>query len=89
MANRFYIETIDGRASFYNKCYVEENDQGEKVLTSYTTQVMKITAEGVPVRLWAGYSQTTQRHINAFLDFYGLSQYIGKANTQKLDLVEA
>ena len=83
---KFYIDPIDGRKSFYNKCIVTEQDNGEKVLTSYTTPVMKITTEGEPVRLWSGWSATTQRHIDAFLTFYGLSQHRGKAATSKLRL---
>lgn len=58
---KFYIDPVDNRKSFYNKCSVTEYDSGEKVLTSYTTPVMKITKEGEPVRLWGGYSATTQR----------------------------
>lgn len=83
---KFYIDPVDNRKSFYNKCSVTEYDTGEKVLTSYTTPVMKITKEGEPVRLWDGYSATTQRHIDAFLSFYGLAQHCGKAATSKLKL---
>ena len=82
----FYIEPIDGKKSFYKKCSVTEYENGEKVLMSYTTPVIKITTEGEPVRLWDGWSATTQRHINAFLAFYGLYQYIGKAGTCSLRL---
>lgn len=78
----------DRAKSFYGKARISEKDNGEKVLTSYNTEVCKITAAGSFVRLWGGYSATTMRHINSFLSFYGLNgggkswrnaQEIGKA----------
>lgn len=68
----FYLHPVDGRKSFYRKACVTVTKAGEKVLRSYTTDVCKITADGQFVRMWNGYSATTMRHVNSFLDFYGL-----------------
>lgn len=59
--------------SFYGKAFVIEKDNGEKVLQSYETEVCKITSGGEFVRLWDGYSATTMRHINSFLQFFGIA----------------
>lgn len=62
----------DRAKSFYGKAKVIEKD-GETVLLSYDTEVCKITASGKFVRIWNGYSATTMRHINAFIDMFGIS----------------
>ena len=59
------------RKSFYGKARVVEN-RGIKTLYSYNTAVCKINRNGKFIRLWAGYSATTMRHVNAFLDEYGI-----------------
>ena len=59
--------------SFYSKAKVIEKDNGEKVLQSYNTEVCKITSGGEFVRMWDGYSVTTMRHINSFLELVGIS----------------
>lgn len=61
----------DRRKSFYGKAKIIEKDNGEKVLQSYDTEVCKITCSGEFVRMWGGYS-TTMRHINSFLQFFGI-----------------
>lgn len=63
----------DRRKSFYGKAKVIEKDNGETVLQSYDTEVCKINPNGEFVRLWDGYSSTTMRHINSFLQFFGIS----------------
>lgn len=63
----------DRAKSFYGKAKVIEKDNGEKVLQSYNTEVCKITSGGEFVRLWSGYSVTTMRHVNSFLNFFNLS----------------
>lgn len=69
-------ELIPGRydrvKSFYGKARVIEKDNGEKVLQSYNTEVCKITSNGEFVRMWSGYSVTTMRHINAFLELFNI-----------------
>lgn len=62
----------DGAKSFYRKAVVIEKDNGEKVLQSYDTEVCKIDSNGEFIRLWSGYSLTTMRHINAFLELFGI-----------------
>lgn len=61
-----------GRAkSFYGKANVIETD-GETLLQSYDTIVCKIDKSGEFVRMWEGYSATTMRHINAFIEMFGI-----------------
>lgn len=67
------LPTMDNRKSFYGKAKVIEKDNGEKVLQSYNTEVCKITEGGEFVRLWSGYSATTMRHVNSFLQFFGIA----------------
>ncbi len=69
---KFNLPCLDSRKSFYGRAQVTEYANGEKVLTSYNTEVCKITPAGEFVRLWDGESATTIRHINSFLSFYGL-----------------
>lgn len=66
------LPALDNRKSFYGKAKVIEKDNGEKVLQSYNTQVCKITASGEFVKMWDGYSVTTMRHINSFLQFFDI-----------------
>lgn len=68
----FYLPCLDHCKSFYGKAKVIEQDNGEKVLQSYNTQIAKITTGGELVRLWSGNSQTSSRHFNSFCKFYGL-----------------
>jgi len=72
---KYYLSPMgyERAKSFYNKAVVIEKDNGEKVLQSYNTEVCKITANGEFVRLWSGYSVTTMRHVNSFLQFVGIS----------------
>lgn len=70
----FDLPVMCGREkSFYGKAKVIEQDNGEKVLQSYNTQVCKITSNGEFVRMWSGYSVTTMRHVDSFLSFYGIN----------------
>lgn len=64
---------MDGRKSFYGKAKVIEKDNGETVLQSYNTEVCKIISGGEFVRLWSGYSVTTMKHINSFLQLVGIA----------------
>lgn len=75
----FELPCDDGHKSFHQKARVRENARGEKLLFSYGTAVCKLDAGGNFVRLWDGYSATTQRHINSFIRFYGSRQQCGKA----------
>lgn len=75
----------DWAKSFYGKAKVIEMDNGEIILQSYNTVVCKITSNGEFVRLWSGYSVTTMRHINSFLQLFDIAGG-GKAwwNAQKI-----
>lgn len=69
----YELQPNDGHKSFYGKARVIEKDNGEKVLQSYNTEVCKVTSCGRFVRLWSGYSATTMRHVNSFLDLVGIA----------------
>lgn len=70
------LKPADNRKSFYGKAHAEIN--GDTItLISYNTRVLRIQG-GEIVRLWGGWSATTQRHINAFLATFADGQS-GKA----------
>lgn len=79
----FELPCFDSRKSFYRKAWVKECANGEKLLQSYKTIVCKIDANGRFIRLWCGYSATTQRHVNSFLLFYGMTNKGGKQEWEK------
>lgn len=62
----------DRAKSFYGKAKVIETD-GEMFLQPYDTTVCKIDKSGEFVQMWSGYSATTMRHINAFIEMFGIS----------------
>lgn len=68
----FDLPCLDSRKSFYGKAQVIENKDGSKYLRSYETIVCSIDASGKFKRHWSGYSPTTMRHVNSFLEFYGI-----------------
>ena len=72
----------DSARSFYGKATVTEYSNRLSILTSYKTEVAAIK-DGHPVRLWDGYSATTQRHINEYFTQNGISA-TGKAEWLKL-----
>ena len=66
----------NGQKSFYGKAVAEIN--GDTItLRSYGTAILRLTGDKL-VRCWHGWSQTTQKHINAFLTIYGVGE-CGKA----------
>ena len=78
----YNLYPIDNRKSFYGKATVFVWDNDDIELKSYDTIVCRIH-NGVFERLWDGYSATTMRHINAFIDTYGINGG-GKAWWQSL-----
>lgn len=68
----FELKPIDGRKSFYGKAKVVRELSGAYTLKSYDTAVAYIDSEGRFHRLWGGYSTTTMRHVNAFLNAFGI-----------------
>lgn len=69
---KYEIIPQNGRKSFYVKAIVTE-ENGNKILTSYTTDVARIDAQGHFARLWNGYSATTMNHVNSFRIMNGLN----------------
>lgn len=63
---------IDGRKSFYGKAHIVTTAEGHRFCKSYGTIVCGIV-NGKLERYWKGYSATTMRHINAFIDTCGVS----------------
>lgn len=55
--------------SFYNKAHIY-NKGSTHVLESYTTPVL-VKINGYYYKLWDSWSQTTNIHVNTFLDIYG------------------
>lgn len=53
-----------------NKASIRTGPKGDKILTSYYTDVAMIY-RGRLYKLWQGYSVTTLNHINEFLALYG------------------
>lgn len=67
----YKLEPIGSEKSFNGKAIVVE-EKGEKFLQSYDTIVCKIDQNGNFNKLWNGYSLTTMRHINAFIEKFGI-----------------
>lgn len=81
------IKPIDGRKSFYGKARVYETPDGIFLLSYDTVVCSYNSASGMFWRMWDGYSQTTMRHVNAFLAYLGLP-YGGKSFWTGLPLWE-
>lgn len=65
------LQPRDGRKSFYGKAKAVHLDDGTIICQSYDTFVGRIE-NGRFIRTWGGYSVTTMRHVNAFLDTFGI-----------------
>ena len=84
---KFDLPVLNDKAkSFYGKAKVIECDNGDIELQSYNTIVCRIK-NGKFERLWDGYSATTMRHINSFIDLYGINGG-GKSWWTKLECVK-
>lgn len=70
--------------SFYGKAHIVEKEDGIYLL-SYSTFVCRIV-NGIFQRLWDDYSATTMRHVNSFLDEFGIEGG-GKAWWEKQEVV--
>ena len=64
------IKPTDHRKSFYGKAQ-ERMVNGVWYLMSYDTIVCAVSPSGEFRRYWMGYSATTMRHINSFLESHG------------------
>lgn len=85
MINRVLdLPCFDNRKSFYGKAKVIEETEG-RYLQSYNTRVCFLSYGGTFKKLWSGYSLTTMRHINSFMDFVGWKHCGGKSWWDKLE----
>lgn len=66
------LPCTDHRASFYGKAHILNWGKGTACLKSYDTIVASVDRKGNFRRHWPGYSVTTMRHVNSFLDFFNL-----------------
>lgn len=71
MEQIFELVPMNGRKSFNNKAKVMV-ENGVAKLLSYTTIVAEIDLETKEYKQNSSYSQTTNNHIKAFKQFYGL-----------------
>lgn len=70
----FYLDPINGRKSFNNKCHVNEYDSDGihySDLISYTTRVASYNHTNNIMSVYSCETITTASHINSFLKFYG------------------
>jgi len=81
----FELSPNDNKKSFYGKCKVIETAAG-RYLQSYNTIICFISYGGTFVKLWDGYSATTMRHINAFMEFIRWNECGGKAWWDRLEV---
>ena len=83
---KFDLPVMGDRAkSFYGKAMIIELDNGDVELESYNTIVCRV-CNGKFEKLWDGYSMTTMRHINSFLEYMRIDGG-GKAWWDKLETV--
>ena len=71
MMKMYDLKPNNRQKSFYGKAKVIEYDNGVIQLKSYDTIVAQVQ-NGKFERLWDGYSATTMRHVNAFIDMLGI-----------------
>jgi hypothetical protein len=80
--NEYYLKPKGTQKSFGEKAVVREYENGDKILFSYLTPVLKQTKDGKLIRLWEGYSATTGRHVEAFAGITG--SYFKNMSVQEL-----
>lgn len=74
----FELMPTNRQKSFYSKAQVLVNEYGV-TLYSYGTKVCSISAsDSVIHRHWYGYSATTMKHVNSFIDTYSTENVGGK-----------
>lgn len=83
-AKVFELLPVDSRKSFYGKAQCIELD-GAYFLQSYGTIVASIDSNGVFHRHWDGYSLTTGRHLDSFLEYCG-KRRISKKEWESLEV---
>lgn len=68
----FDLPCLDSRKSFYGKATILETNSGA-YLKSYDTIVCFYSNNGEFVKLWDGYSATTMRHVNSFIQLFNIA----------------
>lgn len=66
MEEMYYLMPNNGRQSFGGKAIVKVESNGDKVLLSYLTPVVRRKANGDLIRLYNSWSYTTGTHIKSF-----------------------
>ena len=61
-------ELVSKKRVNYMEAWVKTYSDGTKILQSYATDVVKRTPEGKYIRLWNGWSVTTNRHVYTAFD---------------------
>lgn len=87
MMNTYELKPTNRQKSFYGKAKVIERANGDIELKSYDTIVARVH-DGKFEKLWDGYSATTMRHVNSFIDKLGISGG-GKAWWDSLEVAKA
>lgn len=62
----YELHPVNGQKSFNGKALVYVDNVGNETLYSYGTAIIKRLVSGELVRLWAGWSATTGKHIKVF-----------------------
>lgn len=83
MEKKEYLEEQEGnRKSFYKKAQIitSEDENGEIIssLLSYSTIIAKYNHNKNELEVLGWFSQTTARHINSFLLYYGFDKMTKK-----------
>lgn len=79
---RYELKPLEGQQkSFYKKAYIEEYENGDKILYSYDTPIAYILPWGVFFRLWDEWNATSAQHIKA-----AIGRYVPKAEWQRLEV---
>ena len=63
---KYELQPTTKQKSFYGKAIVYRDASGNETLYSYGTPIIKRLKNGALIRLWAGWSATTGKHIKAF-----------------------
>jgi len=71
VTNEYYLKPKGTQKSFGGKAIVKEYENGDKILFSYLTPVLKQTKDGKLIKLWEGYSATTGKHVESFAGITG------------------
>lgn len=70
---KFYLNPVDNRKSFYNKCYVLQVGNFA-TLYSYDTKICEYNTATKELTKFSAfnYSMTTRRHQKAFFEYFGI-----------------